>query len=239
MFERVAAPATFTPHSLADFDGRFTAAFDRRPCRVILITGGARYFCMGMDLDYITGAYAPDLIARFGDTLRMIRNCRKPVLACVEGDVVAGGMALLAVADMVVASEAATFRLPEVTFGVAPTIAMACLRERIAPSDLKFLVWTSSAISASRAREIGLVDYVSKPDLLEQDVLATGKRLACMPPSVLGATRTMLGTHRSFDDSLDVGCELLRHRLDEPEVVENIRHYRDAVRLFDNERVGD
>lgn len=239
MFERVTVPLTLNPDSLADFDSSFMAARHSDRCRVILVTGGVRYFCTGMDLDYVLDSYEPGFATQFVNTLRMVRNSPKPVLACVEGAVIAGGMALLSVADIVVSSEVASFRLPEASFGVAPAIAIACLRERIAPSALKFLAWTSSAITARRAFDIGLVDYISTPDALDRDVRTLSKRLAGLPSAVLSASRTMLGIRGSFDDALEAGCDLLRSQLNDPGIKERIRCYREVAKSFNGECVDD
>lgn len=231
MFERVAVPASINPDSLSGFNNRYTVALSNDQCQVIHLTGDAKAFCTGMDLNYVADAYERDFIGRFAATLRMVRHSSKPVVAMVEGDVIAGGMALLSVADLVVAIESATFQLPEASFGLAPTIAMACLRERIALGDLKTLAWTSQRVSARRALEIGLVDHVCAQDTLDRDVQGISRELARIPAEVIRASRTLLGVDGSFDEVLGVGCDLLRRRLEEPGVMDRVRCYRDGVML--------
>ncbi|KAG4080572.1 hypothetical protein HA402_008903 [Bradysia odoriphaga] len=150
---------------------------------------------MGMDLDYIATDYAPCFVVQFCNTLKMVRSSSKPVLAKVEGGVIAGGVALLSIVDFIIADEAASFSLPESAFGLTPAIAIACLLERIKPQHIKYLAWTSDAISAKQALEWGLVDKVSSAASLEQDVLLMRHRFSRTPASVIRESRQLLSKY--------------------------------------------
>lgn len=92
MHEYVTVPIKFSPDSLADFESRFISALNNEDYKVIVLTGGPTYFSMGMDLTYISTHYDADFVSQFCHILKMVRNSHKPVLAKVEGNVIAGGL---------------------------------------------------------------------------------------------------------------------------------------------------
>ncbi|AMO94707.1 enoyl-CoA hydratase/isomerase family protein [Collimonas fungivorans] len=239
MHECVAVPLKFNPGSLADFASRFASALNNERNKVIVLTGGATCFSMGMDLVYISTAYDASFVSQFAAILKMVRSSHKPVLAKVEGDVIAGGMALLAVADVILASESASFSLPEASFGITPAIAMSCLLERIRPHHLKYLVWNSNVVAAKQALEWGLVDHVSTPENLERDIQVLNRKLSRLVPSVIEESKMLLAERHSFERTLNIGCQLLENKLNDAQAMEKIRRYLEDIRLFNDEYAGD
>ena len=239
MHDCVTVPLKFNPGSLVDFESRFTSALNDERNKVIVLTGGATYFCMGMDLVYISAAYDTSFVSQFGGILKMVRNSHKPVLAKVEGNVIAGGLALLSVVDFILASETASFSLPEASFGITPTVAMACLLERIRPHHLKYLVWSSNPISAKQALEWGLVDHVSAPEKLEQDTQVLSRKFSRVPTSVMRESKALLAEHQSFDATLSLGCQILENKLNDPQTIEKINRYLEDIKLFNDEYADD
>ena len=239
MHECVTVPVKFNPGSLADFESRFASAQNNERTKVIVIPGGASCFSMGMDLVYITTAYDASFVSQFAAILKMVRSCHKPVLAKVEGDVIAGGMALLAVADLILSSETASFSLPEASFDITPAIAMSCLLERIRPHHLKYLVWNSNVIAAKQALEWGIVDHISTPENLERDTRALSGKLSRLSPSVIGESKMLLAEHHSFERTLDMGSQLLENKLSDPKIIKKIHHYLEDIKLFNDEYADD
>ncbi|WP_411704163.1 enoyl-CoA hydratase/isomerase family protein [Edaphovirga cremea] len=235
MHEYVMVPIKFNPDLLADFESRFTAALNNEQCHVIVLTGDLNWFSMGMDLDYISTDYEPLFISQFCNILKMVKNSPKPVLARVEGDVIAGGIALMCVADYIISCETVSFSLPESSFGITPTIAMSCLLERITPHHLKFLVWSATAISARKALEWGIVDKISTTETIEQDVRAMSNKLSHIPESIIRESKLLLDWHSSFDKTLDLGSHLLGEKLSDPQIIEKTRHYLECISLFNDE----
>jgi len=132
--------------------------------RAACITGsGERAFCSGMDLasagarlregmQAVPGAYAALLaeMSRLG----------KPIVACVNGAVMAGGLGLLAACDLAVAADDATFGAPEVDVGLFPYMAMAPLSRVIGRRAALEMVFTARKLDAEEALRIGLVNRV-------------------------------------------------------------------------------
>lgn len=151
----------------ADVLNGISAAFDRvetdRSIRVVVLTAvGDKAFCAGADLQ--GDAFKMDTsepYQRLANLMRRSRQVNTPVVARVNGACLAGGMGLLALADMAVARERAIFGLPEVKVGVFPSQVMAMLNGILPPRVLNELVVTGEPITASEAKAIGLVNHVT------------------------------------------------------------------------------
>jgi enoyl-CoA hydratase/carnithine racemase len=113
-------------------------------------------FCAGIDLRerQVTDGHS-ELLA---ELLRALRDYPKPFLCRVDGPVRGGGMGLVACADIVVASERASFAYSEVKVGVAPALVLSVTKAPAAP----LLPWllTGAPFDADTALRLGLVTRV-------------------------------------------------------------------------------
>ncbi|MBC3215891.1 enoyl-CoA hydratase/isomerase family protein [Serratia fonticola] len=239
MHEFITVPIKFNPDLLRQFATSFGEALNNQQVDVIVLTGRDNYFCMGMDLDYIATDYDPCFVAQFCNTLKMMKSSSKPVLAKVEGGVIAGGLALLSTVDFIIADETASFCLPESAFGLTPAIAIACLLERIKPHHIKYLAWTSVAISAKQALEWGVVDKVSSEASLDQDILLMSHLFSRTPANVIRESRQLLSKYSSFEDVINQGGQLLQDKLKDIQMIEKISGYLENIRLFNDEYARD
>ena len=142
----------------------YRTAHEDAEVRVIVLTGaGEKAFCAGADLQNTGGAFAQDFSrpnVAFADLFRLSQNATKPAIARVNGVCMAGGMGLLCMTDMAVASDHAIFGLPEVKVGVFPMQVMSLLQS-IAPRRL-INEWaiTGEPFDAKAALGAGLLNHV-------------------------------------------------------------------------------
>ncbi|MEO7393104.1 MAG: enoyl-CoA hydratase/isomerase family protein [Ramlibacter sp.] len=150
-----------------------------RALRAIVVTGaGSKAFCAGADLQ-ATQAFTTDYSEPYGQLAQLLRRARAsnlPLVARVNGACMAGGMGLLAMCDMAVASSHAVFGLPEVKVGVFPAQVLSVLQHLVPRRKLAEMCLTGEAMTAAQALEWGLVNYVDddldgKLDWLLQRVL--------------------------------------------------------------------
>src|SRR5271167_4474251 len=124
---------------IAGIASGYREAHDDPTVRVIVLTGaGEKAFCAGADLQNTGGAFAHDFSrpnVDFADLLRLSQNATKPAIARVNGACMAGGMGLLCMTDMAIASDHVIFGLPEVKVGVFPMQVLSLL-QTIAPRRL-------------------------------------------------------------------------------------------------------
>lgn len=159
-----------------------------RATRAIVITGaGTRAFCAGADLQSgqsFRFDYSQPYMG-LADLLRDARRCAVPLIARINGACMAGGMGLLAMCDLAVASRHAIFGLPEVKVGVFPAQVLAALQHQVPRRALTELCLSGEPIDAERALAIGLVNHLAEPDGLDAAVDALLARLLDKSPAAI------------------------------------------------------
>ena len=108
------------------------------------------------------------------------RNLPKPTIAQVHGKTIAGGLMLMWVCDLVIASEDATFSDPVVAFGVNGVEYFAHPWE-VGVRKAKEMLFTGAAIPAGEAHTLGMVNHVVPRAELEKFTLELALRIASRP----------------------------------------------------------
>ena len=148
---------------LAGLAQAITQAQSDRSVRAIVLTGaGSKAFCAGADLQNAQ-AFTTDYSEPHGHLAQLLRVAKAsyvPLIARVNGACMAGGMGLLAMCDLAVASSHAVFGLPEVKVGVFPAQVLSVLQHLIPRRTLVEMCITGEPITSAQALEYGLVNYV-------------------------------------------------------------------------------
>ncbi len=136
---------------------------------VVLTGAGDRWFCAGADLagESVFAVDYTQPYQAFANLFRQARRCTLPLVARVNGACMAGGMGLLAMCDLAVASNNATFGLPEVKVGLFPALVLSVLQHQLPRRVLNELCLTGEALTAQRALDLGLVNHVAAPHALD------------------------------------------------------------------------
>src|SRR4051812_26155988 len=162
--------------------------------RAVVISHTGPVFCSGADLKETaeareSGRVPAELLA---DVLAAIWEFPKPVLARVAGPARAGGLGLIAAADLAVCTREATFAFTEVRLGVIPAVISATVLPRLAPRAAAELYLTGDVFDGVRAAEIGLVTAAVEADGLDAAVAAYTKSLVRGGPLALAGTKQLL-----------------------------------------------
>jgi enoyl-CoA hydratase len=137
----------------------------------VLLARGTRAFCAGLDLREFLAAKVEDDPARAVIVRRMfhsVRHCAIPVIAAVNGPALGAGCVLASVCDIRVASENATFGLPEINVGRCG--GTAHMARHVPQGLLRRMFFTGMPISAQEAYRVGFVDKVVPLDRLMTEV---------------------------------------------------------------------
>ncbi|GAA0503228.1 MULTISPECIES: enoyl-CoA hydratase/isomerase family protein [Pigmentiphaga] len=161
--------------------------------RVVVLTGAGKVFCAGADLkgraDVIKGpGDLPAHLRRTRECFHAIRECAKPVVAAINGPALGSGLAMVASADVLIASERATLGLPEVDVGLLGGCRHAM---RLFPhSLLRRMMLTGYRVPATELYRLGIVEACTAPeDLLPAAMEMAGVIAAKSPVS------TRMGKH--------------------------------------------
>ena len=179
--------------------GAFRRLSDDASLRVCLLTGNGRGFCSGADMkETAWHGETPEQSRRRIDThhqqlAREIIGLRAPVIACINGYALGGGLEIALAADIRLASRTAKMGFPEAAIGRFITGGATLLLPRaVGLSQAKRLLFTSEHIDAERALAIGLVDEVTEPDALLTRGMALAAQIAkCALASVARMKHTL------------------------------------------------
>ena len=156
--------------------------------RAIVLTGaGDRAFCAGGDLQP-GGGFVFDFAqprSPYGDLLKAARACPLPIVAAVNGACMAGGMGLLAMADLAISKDSARFGLPEAKIGLFPMQVMALMKEMVAPRTLRRWMLTGAPFDAAEALREGMLNEVVPDDQLDAATARLTEALAAASPTSL------------------------------------------------------
>jgi methylglutaconyl-CoA hydratase len=171
-----------------------SAALTDPGVRAVVISHTGPVFCSGADLKETaeareSGKIPAELLA---DVLAAIWEFPKPVLARVAGPARAGGLGLIAAADLAVCTREATFAFSEVRLGVIPAVISATVLPRLAPRAAAELYLTGDVFDGVRAAEIGLVTRAVEADELDAAVSAYTDSLVRGGPLALAGTKELL-----------------------------------------------
>jgi crotonobetainyl-CoA hydratase len=186
----------------------FRAFRDDDSLRVcILRAGGAKFFCPGWDLkaaaagDAVDGDYG---VGGFGG-LQELPNLNKPVICAVNGICCGGGLELALSCDLILASDNATFALPEIRSGTVADAASIKLPKRIPYHVAMDLLLTGRWFDAKEALSWGILKEITTPEELLPKVWALARLLESGPPLVYAAIKEVVreAENMRFQDALN------------------------------------
>jgi len=173
----------------------FSAFRDDDEHRVaILRAAGDRFFSAGWDLkaaadgDAVDGDYG---IGGFGG-LQELGFLNKPVICAVNGICCGGGLELALSCDLILASNNATFALPEIRSGTVADAASIKLPKRIPYHVAMDLLLTGRWFDADEALRWGLLKEIVEPENLQASAWELARHLVSGPPLVYAAIKEVV-----------------------------------------------
>lgn len=200
-------------------------AEESHSCRLIVIEGKDKVFCRGMDFRNLL-ANSKEIKKEFSEpyknVIKQIRNSKKPVIAKIDGDVLAGGMGIALACDIVIATKTSLFGLSEVLFGIIPAYVFPLLLERVPFKKARFLILSSKRFAAQEAFQYGIVDEVVDEENLNKVEKDYIKRLLFSSPNALSRVKIYSDqlVSSNFDEAVNFAQEELTNLL---KIEENIK----------------
>jgi enoyl-CoA hydratase/carnithine racemase len=162
--------------------------------RIVVITATGRVFSSGADRSELHEAAAmARIVDRLATVLTLIAELPQPVVCRVNGDAYGAGLAILAAADLALTVRRARFALPEVRFGLVPTLAAAVCVPRIGLTAALDLMLTGRTIGGAEAAALGLVAAAADDDVaLDEMMSARLQELLAADPEALCHTKALI-----------------------------------------------
>lgn len=180
---------------LAEIASGINRLGEQNEIKLIVLDSASKAFCGGIELDEYTPRRVFQLLDAFHGAFSAMLDTAKPVLAIVNGAAFGGGAELAALCDLVIATPNARFAQPEIKLGVFPPLAAAILPNILGPKLASELVLTGEAMTAERARELGLVNWLVPENELQKKVdLVVGKVTAQSGPVLTMAKKAIIGS---------------------------------------------
>ncbi|GIL38283.1 enoyl-CoA hydratase-related protein [Roseiterribacter gracilis] len=196
---------------------------------VVIITGDEKAFAAGADVKLLAERSSSQVAELALERLwAPVERFPKPMIAAVEGFALGAGCELAMHADMIIASESASFGLPEVKLGIMPGAGGT---QRLVRAIGKFaamrLLLTGDLFSGTRAFELGLASEVVAAGTAVARALELATQIAALPPLALRAIKqaTLQGPEQPLDQALAVERRLFQSLFDTSDQKEGMKAF--------------
>lgn len=152
----------------------------------ILISAAGQVFCAGMDLDEAVLPHH-DLAAAHEDLFTMGAASLKPIVVCVNGPALGGGLGLVAQSHVAVAAQTALFGLTEIRIGLWPFLVYRAVEAALGARRTLELSLTGRAFHAPEALQGGLIHSICSPEEAFDRASAVARNLAQASPRTIAA----------------------------------------------------
>src|SRR5579863_9650870 len=183
--------------------------------KLIVLDAAGKVFCAGVDIGEYTSERAFSMLDAFHSACIAMVEAPQPVLVIVDGAAIGGGAELVAFGDLVIATPRARFALPEITIGMFPPLASTMFPYLVGPKLALELVLTGEAVTAERARELGLVNRLVPEAQLDQAVSDLLARITAQSGAVLAMAKKAVvgGMGLSLRDALRFSMDVFLNEL--------------------------
>jgi len=195
---------------------------------VIELSARGRAFSAGVDVRDHLPDRGPQMLRAFHRACFALLRAPQPLVAVVHGAALGGGCELTLVCDLVVASRAATFGLPEIRLGVFPPLAAALLPRMIPAHLAAELLLTGRTIDAETALRWGLANRVTEETGLEAAAREVRDALLALSPSSLRLAKAAMARSRvrSVEEEVEAAEAFYVERLmNTPDAIEGLQAF--------------
>jgi 2-(1,2-epoxy-1,2-dihydrophenyl)acetyl-CoA isomerase len=179
--------------------------------RVVVLTAEGKNFCVGGDLTVFAAqddlsSTVKTMTADYHQALSKLLRMDAPIISAMQGACAGAGVALGALADIVLASANSHYTIAYTAIGFSPDGASTFILPRlIGLRRFQELVLTNRRVGAADAAAMGLVTEVVAEEALADRVEALAQQIAAGPTKAFAATRRLLLS--TFETSLETQLE--------------------------------
>ncbi len=168
----------------------------------MVFTGAGANFCCGLDLQELHSHTLLDELEamplwilswqRLAELIEKMLRFPKPIVAAIDGRAAGAGFSLALAADLVIASDKATFSAPTVQHGVVPGVLAPLAAHRLGSATAGRLLFTAQTLSAAEAHHLGWVSQVVASEQIWVAANECANRCAAAPQQTLSAIKRLL-----------------------------------------------
>ena len=174
-----------------------------RQARALVIGGEGKSFCAGANIqDLLARGWMKGLNPESNPVtlFRRLLDDPRPVIGAIGGLALGGGFELALSCDLIIASDQASFSLPEAGHGVIPNTGLALLAQMIGRRRALECMMTLQRISAQQAQDLGLVNaIVASNELLDRAVQMADTIIGRCAPGALREMKSSMNRHAEIN----------------------------------------
>lgn len=197
-------------------DELYTLFTDLKPnqgIRAVVLSGAGGVFCAGGDIKEMRSNTVPSAESggNLDNMLSAVNHASQVVIARVEGAALGGGLGLVCVSDIAIASTTAKIGLPEVRLGITPAFISPYVLQRIGMSRTRELMLTGRRLNGEEALAYGLVHHIAEPNSLDTHIYDMLREIQYCAPEAIAATKELLFTvhNQPTDKTVEYRANLL------------------------------
>jgi enoyl-CoA hydratase/carnithine racemase len=188
---------------------------------VCIITGSGGSFCAGVDLKEYEQEFKSGFVeiqSEWSTVLLEIRKHPAIFIAAVEGYALGGGLTLIGVCDLALASHTAQIGMPEMRYGMYPTMAGPAAHLTLPRKVAAFMILTAQLIDGEKAERWNLVNRSTAPEELMREAHVLAQQLTSLDPIALAEAKKTFdviphqisGWAQAFDYAEGVNAQIER-----------------------------
>nr|WP_295469447.1 enoyl-CoA hydratase/isomerase family protein [Mesorhizobium sp.] len=178
-----------------------TRTFDRlgdmASVRAVVLTAAGKAFCAGVDMKKRGQAVKDDgdtwsYLRAARESFYAIRECKKPVVAAINGVALGAGFGLAAHSDILIASENASVGLPEIDVGLMG--GGTVVQSMFSPSTARRMMFMGYRMTAAELYRLGLIEACVPPEALMETAMSFARELAAKSPTAMRYAKQTMNT---------------------------------------------
>lgn len=169
----------------------------------LVLTGAARFFCSGGNLNSIQERRNSDLATRrmgvdkLHDMILTMRNLPKPIIAAVDGGAAGAGASIMAACDLIVGARDAYASVAYIKVGLTPDGGSTAFIGTSVPRHLMAeMLFTGDRVPLERLYQVGLVNRLTEPDQALETAMAWAEQIANMPTQAMAYGKKLIASAR-------------------------------------------
>ena len=188
----------FHPEMIKELTDLFLQLEQRQDLRAVVLNGAGKSFSAGGDLEWMKSMIQFSFEENQQDAERLfamfqaMAECTLPVIGRVHGNVMGGGLGLVAVCDIVVAESETKFSFSEARIGIAPAVISPWVLRKVPQGQVREVMLNARIFTAAEAKGFGLAHFIGNESQTATYVTDTIRHFKqCAPRAVREAKRLM------------------------------------------------
>ena len=222
-----------SPKMIEELDEVFDELTEDQNTKVLIISSTGNSFSAGGDLDWMKEQILSDRATRIKEArklanlLNKMYTFSKPLIAKVEGNAFGGGVGIISVCDIAIATENIKMALTEVKLGLIPATISPYVISKIGSNNSIDLFTSAETFTSQRAKNMGLIKNVTKSDVIDLEIEKEIIPFLKNAPDAVSASKKLVRalSTKIDQDTINFTVEALADVWENSEAIEGINAF--------------